>query len=522
VAPHDGDRESRRELRRDVARTALFGCAVAFAVVAPLTRRGWVLLLDWAPGPRHIDSGFPAGPAFVLPVHALHAAFGAAVGWLPIAYALAIATAGAAVLVGGPWPARVVAGLAFAWNPFVFDRIATGQVALLVGYALLPWLTRAAVRAARPRDGLAIGAWWTLAALCSVHFVWIGGVIVAAAAVVQLRRVSARQVGAAVALAGVIVAAAVSIWLLAARPAAVPADPAALTTYRTVSDPDLGRSLGILAQQGFWRPVVTRPRDDLGAAFPFVACAVIAAAGVGLFAARRTRTARLAGTVVIAAGAGWVLAHGATGPFGFAYRAAYEHLPGFAVMREAQKWVALVSLATAVGLGCLATAIARRTRAGAWCLVCVPLLFAPTLAGGIAGRVAPARYPASWAAVRDGLDALPGPVAALPWEHYERAGITGDRVVANVGPAYFGTRVLVADAARDHGLRARISAVLSDARAAVNAGRPLQLGPHLAGLGLHGILVLGPDSDLPLERDPTLALAVSAPGAQLWVVRAGS
>src|SRR5262249_5504217 len=155
---------------------------------------------------------------------------------------------------------------------------------------------------------------------------------------------------------GVVLVAA-GIWLAVARPSAPPVVATDLKTFRTVSDPDLGLSLGILAQQGFWRPVVTRPRDDLGVVFPFVACAVIGAAVGGLLLAGRTRAARLAGTAALAAGVGWVLAHGASGPFGWAYRLAVSHAPGFAVMREAQKWVALVSLATAVGLGCLAAAL---------------------------------------------------------------------------------------------------------------------------------------------------------------------
>jgi hypothetical protein len=74
-----------------------------------------------------------------------------------------------------PWPARVVAGVAFAWNPFVFDRIAAGQLEFLTGYALLPWLTRAALRARSARDALIVGGWWALVSLCTLHFVWSGG-----------------------------------------------------------------------------------------------------------------------------------------------------------------------------------------------------------------------------------------------------------------------------------------------------------------------------------------------------------
>jgi hypothetical protein len=497
VAAHVGDCEPRG---RDRALVALLGAVIAFIVVAPLTRRGWLLLLDWVPGPRRVGGAGATGPVFSAPLQALHFLLGAAVGWMPLAIALGLACAGAAMLVGGPWPARVAAGVAYAWNPFVFDRIAVGQMSVLAGYALMPWLARAALRK-RP---IAMGLWWAAAALCSVHFLWIGGLLLLSIAVTHRRE---RRVVAGFGIALAIAGAAFGGWLLAAHGTLPPrGTPQVLDSFATKSDADLGRSAGLLAEQGFWRPVVTRPRDDLGVAFPLIAGASIAAAGIGLVLARRR-----AACFALAALAGWVLALGTAGPFGSVYRLLFVHLPGFGVMREAQKWDALVCLAIAVGTGCLAARIASKW---AWCVVLLPIALAPTLAWGLSNRIAPSHYPASWSRVRAAVDALGGDVVVVPFEQYPDPVITGDRTVANLGPSYFGPHVIasrdpqVPGLPGDTGRRAQIAAALHDRS---------HVGRRLRDLGVRGVLVLGPDA-LPFGRDPALLRGPSGDGASLWVI----
>jgi hypothetical protein len=526
VATNDGDRESRG---RDRALTALFGLAVAFVVVAPLTRRGWLLLLDWVPGPRQVGATggatLPTGPVFWWPVSAAHSIFGAAVGWLPLAVALALAAVGAAQLVGGPWAARVAAGVAYAWNPFVYDRIAVGQMSVLVGYALLPWLARSALRAKSWRGALVVGGWWAAVALCTLHFAWIGGLLVLCVAIARARELGAARVLGGFAITVTVAAAVIGLGVLGTHPSISPrGSVAVLTSFGTRSDPSLGRSVGILAQQGFWRSVVARPRDDLDSFFPVIAGASIAAAVFGLVLARGTARARLAASVAIAGFLGWLLAHGNAGPIGSLYRAMFEHAPGFGVMREAQKWVALVSLAIAVGTGCLAAAIARtRASLAAWAVVLLPIALAPTLAWGLSDRIEPVRYPSGWAAVRSAVDRVPGDVVVLPWEQYPMSVITGDRTIANPGPAYFGSRVItsrnpgVGGLPGDTGRRAAIAAAVDTARADAAAGRPVRLGAALARLGYLGVLEIG-SPDVPLQRDTTLTQQAGADGVALWVV----
>ncbi len=61
-----------------------------------------------------------------------------------------LACSGAAALLDSAWgtgrgallPARLAAGVCYAWNPYVADRLLIGQWALLLGYAALPWVVR--------------------------------------------------------------------------------------------------------------------------------------------------------------------------------------------------------------------------------------------------------------------------------------------------------------------------------------------------------------------------------------------
>ena len=58
------------------------------------------------------------------------------------------------------------------------------------------------------------------------------------------------------------------------------------------------------------------------------------------------------GLAILAAGiAGYFLALGNEGPTGGLFRLAYEHIPGFVVMREPDKFAVLVALAYAYGFG---------------------------------------------------------------------------------------------------------------------------------------------------------------------------
>jgi len=159
--------------------------------------------------------------------------------------------------------------------------------------------------------------------------------------------------------------------------------------------------------------------------------------------------ARTGAGLVVAAAVALVLAAAATVPvLDDLLAAVVEHVPGGGLLRDGQKLLApaalLVALAAGHAVGSLAAG--RRTVPYAVLLAVLPVLALPALGWGVGGRLAPADYPPSWAALRAAVaDAPAGEVAALPWTLYRRLEFAGDRVVLDPLPRLLDRRVLVDD-----------------------------------------------------------------------------
>ena len=164
----------------------------------------------------------------------------------------------------------------------------------------------------------------------------------------------------------------------------------------------------------------------------------------------------------------------------------------------------------------------HRARRAAWLFAALPIVLAPTLAFGLANRIEPSRYPASWKVVRTDFDALPGTVVALPWTQYVATDLAANRSVANPLGGYFGHRLLtsrdadVAGLAPDTGRRAAIAGAVRAAKADTAAGVRFNSGP-VRRLGVAGVVVAG-DPGIPLDRDPDLVHEVAGDGLVLYRV----
>lgn len=429
-------------------------------VVAPWTQRGWLLLLDWTPGPHPslprsawgLDGAIQTAVPFGVAVAAVSKVVGAAaLGWLVIAAAVALAFVSAAHLVGGSATRRVAAGALYAVNPILFERAFAGQVAYLLAYALLPcavssivaWRARYSPAAMRP------ALWLAGLTAVTVHFFWIVGVLLVAQAVAAPPR--RRALGWA-ALVGVLAVAMSAYFVLPSlgRPGPVIVDEADVLAFRTRPDPGLGLAGNVAGLYGFWRGEPDLPKSAVGG-WPFVLAAIAVLAGVGLWRAARDASRRpLALTVALAGVAGFVLALGDQGPTGPAFRFAFDNVPGFAVMREPHKFVALVALAYAVGFGFgvehlvrLARRPWRRLAAGALGIA-LPVLYTPTLFFGLGGQVEVSQYPASWFVADRQMGPGEGKVLFLPWHQYMGFSFTG-RNIANPSEAFFRRDVIRGD-----------------------------------------------------------------------------
>lgn len=433
----------------------LLGAMLAALVCYPFAG-GRLLLLDFVSGPHQpllpaaafgLDGGLTGGVPLAIGFHLLDRLLGQAGSVVPAAVFFPLATTGAARLVStAVLPARLGAGLFYAVNPFVFDRLYAGQLGLLLGYALLPFAVTAFLVAAQKPHRVGRAACWAGATvMMSEHFAWILVPVAAAIVLTRPRRLlaSLRLGGAALG------AAAISAYLLVPPLLAgvSPAGPfAQLTSYRTRADPRFGLLVNVAGLYGFFRQGPTEPKD-LFSRWPAVLAALALVVAAGYVAVLRDAARRRDGLAMLAAGVvGYFLAFGDQGPAGGLFRLAYEHVPGFVMMREPDKFSVLVALAYACGFGWgiawLTTGSRQKAArlAPAALAFALPLAYTPNLFGGLGGQVKASEVPSSWAsASRLTGDAT---VLFLPWHEYFPAPFTGQRTIAGPAASYFAGTVL--------------------------------------------------------------------------------
>ena len=426
----------------------LLGVGLAALVCYPFAG-GRLLLLDLVSGPHQpllpptafgLNGGLTEGVPLTIGFRLLDRLLGPAGSAVPAVVFFPLATTGAARLVRtAVLPARLGAGLLYAVNPFVFDRLYAGQLGLLLGYALLPFAVTALLDGAREPHRVGRAACWAAATvMMSEHFAWILVPVTVAIALTRPCRVRASlRLGAAALGAAVISAYMLAGPLLAgASPAGALAQ---LSVYRTRADPRAGLLVNVAGLYGFFRPGPTEPKN-LYSGWPAVLVALMLIVAVGYVAVLRDAAHRRGGLALLAGGvAGYFLALGNQGPTGGLFQLAYEHVPGFVMMREPDKFAVLVALAYVYGFGHGIAWLMTRSRqrvariATAALAMALPLAYTPNLLGGLGGQVKGSELPSSWSvAARLAGRAT---VLFLPWHEYFPTPFTEGRMIAN--PAAF-------------------------------------------------------------------------------------
>ena len=457
------------EAMRRRACLAVLVVVLDLLIAAPLTGRGSLYLLDYGdypigPHPRFAPSafGFPPGITSRAPVDAVLYWIFQATRWAPIHLLPFVAVAPVACVAfarifPGKGLATGTATLVFTVNPFVYERMVSGQVYVVMGYTLLPVLLALTLRPFRSLAATAAlgGLVLALDIALSVHYLFIAGLLLVILVAVHLafgqRRIA--MAGAGIAGCGVILS---LYWLIPAAQASLtmrsPVTKLDLLAFRTVADPVFGLAVNVAGLYGFWRPGPPLVQDELSG-WPILLLAMLIVAGFGLWEmwARGGPTGRAVAVCCSAlAIAGALLAMGDQGPTGSMYGWLFEHLPGYKVMREADKFAALIALAYATCFGAGARAIAAPLTGKVWrvlcacCVAVVPIAYGYTELWGFDGYVQPTQYPAAWAAadrsMSNGATAI-----ALPWRAYFQVPWIGDRVVANPMQGYFNRPVISAD-----------------------------------------------------------------------------
>jgi len=473
---------------------------LTLVVVGPWLSSGYIFGTDFA-GPRHY-----AFPTFPTSYAALQAALALAAAGLPadvVGKVLIVSiflTAGLGAYFGvpvGPFIARAAAALVYMINPFVYDRLAYGQLTVLAGYAVLPFVALAVRRlilAPDVRRALVAAGSLALVGILDIHMALIAavliGVLVATFVAIEKEvRVRAARLAAYLLLAGVAALVASSYWLIPMLGGKGPESQtlarigdADLSAFSTTADPNLGVLVNVLGLYGFWAEDTERfaSMKEFVAAWPLILAVVLVLVCAGVVGGwkrvdsvdsdhTRPWAAGLLVALVIAVVLGIGIADPHIAPLIHWLDAVF---PPYRGMRDAGKWGAIVALAysqlIALGFVAIRRAIhvsfqSPGNREVALSLLvtvvlAVPLYYGSGLLYGMHGQIHPSTYPAGWYAVDRALssDPHPGRAVFLPWHGYLALSFVqnSNRVVANPAPDFFSTPVVASEDLEIPGIRA--------------------------------------------------------------------
>ena len=436
------------------------GLVLGLLALGPGLRRGFLLSYDMVIVPRQpftaAIAGLTGGPPRAVPSDAVVAAAARVlpadiVQKLVLLSIFVLACSGAAALLAAqPWFARLAAGICYAWNPFVAERLIIGQWALLLGYAGLPWALRAVTTdpVASWRGARRLGLALLPAAVGGFAAMTISALVVLPAAIFARPATGQRPRNAAAAL-GVLTLLSLP-WLIPSLLRPLYADPAGVAAFAGRADTPFGAFGSLVMLGGMWNAQTVPAGYGGWWSVCWLVFVVAAAVSYVVFGVRQRRwpglgLAALIGLAVASAG---IIAPGQE-----LLRAMTGLWPGFAILRDGQQFVAPLALAEALGAGLLAAWVARPrnvdrpNRPGlviAIAVLLAPVLLLPGLAWGAAGRLRPVWYPAAWQGVAATIDGsrAQGDVLLLPWAAYRRPAWNGGRTMLDPWPRLLSRQVI--------------------------------------------------------------------------------
>ena len=557
-------RSADRDSRRATLTGAVTGLCLGLLSIGPGLRPGYLLSYDMVIVPRPPFNGFVLGTSGTLPravpsdavIATLARLLPAdAVQKLVLLAIFVLACGGTARLLARErTPAQLAAGVLYAWNPFVAERLIIGQWATLLGYAGLPWVLGAL---ARPARGLVSQARLAVAllpaAIGGFAAMLISGLVALPVAVGRPASEpdasepvasgpgaggpSASEPGAGgrgrLRRTGLVIAVFVLLslpWLIPALTRHVATSTAGVGVFAARADTPFGTLGSLLMLGGIWNAQTTPAGYDGAASVPWFALTIVALASFLLLGRRRWAGLPAAAT------AGLVIALlGTVGPGQALLRSLIGWWPGFAVLRDGQQFIAPLALAEALGLGLVVARLlaGNRTRqqretrlAAAVALVAVPVLLLPGLAWGAAGRLRPVSYPADWAAARQVINSDPraGQALLLPWSAYRRFSWNHGEAVLDPWP-----RLLDRDVVWNDGVQVGSVQLPPEDPAAVALNSAIRSGGPLTGVlrsaGFRYVIVdagfgPGPGGRQPFRaRLPGCQVVLSGPGLVIYRVR---
>jgi hypothetical protein len=519
-----------------------YALVLALLVLGPLTAPGYLLLRDAVSTPRSyladtalgLTSPPRATPQDFAVALASRMIDGGIVVKVLLVLGLWLAGWGAARLAALVLPRAGAAGQFVAttvavWNPYVAERLLQGHWSLLVGYGCLPWVATAMLTLRTTAESVWPGVFGLAFFIALAGLTPTGLLLAATVALVCVaapvggpgeprRRWRCAAVAAGVALVGALpwlTAAAMGSSLTGHTPDGAGGAALGVGAFAPRAEPGLGTLASLASLGGIWNgQAVPDSRATLFAVPSAVVLLGVVAAGVPA-AARRPPAVPLLVLAAVSVLAPCALA---TGPGLHVLSAVVDAVPGFGVLRDGQKWVALaVPGYTLAGAGAVVTLGRWLKQAVAAAVCCFALILAmPDLAWGVWGRVSPVHYPSGWTAVAAAINADPRTVAVLPAGTMRRFAWSGPAPVLDPLPRWVRADVLTTGELVISGVT-----VPGEGARARSVQELLLAGPNPAALARAGVGWLVVESDsagdmgaaartldalTPVHRDRELAL----------------
>ncbi len=461
---------------------------------------------------------------------------GAIVGRVALVIPLLAAGIGAAELVGRERLLGALAASGFAiWNPFVIERLAVGQWALLWAYGALPWIVRYATRFRSGNSGgWAILLWVAAASITPTG----GGIAVVVGAV--LAAPTNRDGWRRFMVAGAGMLALQLPWVLPSivDSAQATSDPGGVAAFAARSEHAGGVVMSLFGTGGIWDAEVVPASRNGPLAFAGLALIIVVAV-LGWPRLVQTLGTTTAARLAWCAAGGFVLAAAASVPgLSAVMRWIVRTVPGAGLLRDAQKWIMPYTLLVVLLVG---AAIARLAVLAAWRIAVAavalagPLVLLPDATRTLRPTMQPVHYPADWSWARKAVG-HGGDVAVVPFQSYRRFAWAPGRTVLDPAPRLLPGDVVVSDQLAVSG-----RVLQGEDDRARRVGAALNSGPALArnlaatGIGwvlvehgtpgavpsLAGLTLIRAGTDLTLYRVPDPARRAGPSGAQIAVVVGG-
>ena len=449
----------------------IFFAALSFAIILPLVSPGYILTLDMVttpkipvPWPRLDAPSFLFGGILFLLNSFIEASMIQKIllflifflsGWgmyrlVPVKNILA----------------RYFAGLLYMINPFVYERLMDGQLGLLLGFGLFPFVVSAILNFFKNPSlesvaGLSILSTFLFAFAGHYILIYSAFFIIFGTIFVLLNQDKITNIGKYLLIFLGLLFILNANWIAPVLKgegelayAISSFDSRDLIAFQSVGDRQFGLIFNILSLFGYWgenegRFILSKEVNSL---WPAISVIFISLSLVGVYVAiKKRKSLPLSLTLIILSllsldfACGIALNNSSTSTFFWLY----EKIPILRGLREPQKLVAVIVLTYAIFSALAIEEILVRFKKMAYLgisLLFLPFLYTPTMLFGFFGQLRPVSYPKSWFTVDQILkeDRKDFKTLFFPWHLYMKFNFANNRIIVNPASSFFEKPVLTA------------------------------------------------------------------------------